>query len=66
MHHHIAPPEEMPSRRRRLLGSLLALPALPLLDKLPIGLTHAVAAAPMSDDFVLIDGWILPASYFKD
>lgn len=55
--------------RRQLLGGGLTLLALTWLygpGSAVIGDRKAVAVKAIDDDFVVIDGWVLPASYFRD
>lgn len=59
-----APPDSALPRRRRFLGALLALPALPWLGQLPPA-APAPVLATLADDFVIVDGWVLPARYFR-
>ena len=55
--------------RRRLLGgglSLLALTWLSGPSTAVIGDRQSVSPMAIGDGFVVIDGWVLPASYFRE
>ena len=55
--------------RRQLLGGGLTLLALTWLygpGSAVISARKAAEVTDIGDDFIVIDGWVLPASYFRD
>ena len=51
----------IPARRRILCGALALLGFGAIMRLLP-----AVSSAPGEERFVIIDGWVLPARFFRD
>lgn len=57
----------LPMTRRRLLGSAIALLALGGVSRLMgVGAAPEAPSVAVSGGFVVVNGWVLPAKYFRD